>query len=666
MATASYSWSCLGVPDTFRVYESSNGGALSLAQEVPGTQTAWNHLGILPGDYSAYITAVYGGFESNPCSLARFQVVQRDFSISAPSTVVQVPRRGVAEFWVTLRGLGGFSGLADLSITTSNGTTAIVGPGPQSVPAAGDGAGDDAGDSSVSPASTLIASVPVAGTTAVLSQQSTFVTSQSSVLVAAAVYVSNVAQLGLFLATIVATSGGTTHSAVVLINVSGVDMTFTATGAFSIIGIGVEPSEGTMVAAQRLLDRTNGSIETDLTALARKSYRNQAAVAGYVVGSSKTAGQLTIEPSSEGISRLLISMFGNPVSTVLVASAGSGATATSAVAGGSVSSLNLTAGGTLYSGTPSVVFTGGGGGVGAMAQATVAGGVVTALNLISGGTGYTTAPTVTIVPAPSFYQHVFSDGFGQGTVSIHEKRGNTYFSFGGCRCNGITATVNKTQADPVTLMFDMMSLYEILDMLPASIALDGSVGYDVNGAFSPTNVAAIFNNTLTAGAQSVTIHPAKAVTERQVLDGYRGPNSHFVEQSNNTGNATLYFGDEIALNKYFGLLETATGARGAAKSIIPVPLKLQITYNVDSSGNTPGLTLLFPAAIYNRVGQPYRGPGVIMQDIAITTQHDPTTGTSFQAILQNYEAAGTSAGQIGAVGTTVTGVPINSQSAYHS
>lgn len=77
--------------------------------------------------------------------------------------------------------------------------------------------------------------------------------------------------------------------------------------------------------------------------------------------------------------------------------ADAGATATAAITGSAVSSLSLTAGGTLYTGGALVVITGGGG-TGATGTATVVAGVVTALNLTAGGTGYTSAPTVTIVP----------------------------------------------------------------------------------------------------------------------------------------------------------------------------------------------------------------------------------------------------------------------------
>jgi hypothetical protein len=61
----------------------------------------------------------------------------------------------------------------------------------------------------------------------------------------------------------------------------------------------------------------------------------------------------------------------------------------------SVQSITLTDGGSGYTSTPSVVFSGGGGS-GAAANAIVSGGVVTAINLTQAGSNYTSAPSISI------------------------------------------------------------------------------------------------------------------------------------------------------------------------------------------------------------------------------------------------------------------------------
>jgi FtsP/CotA-like multicopper oxidase with cupredoxin domain len=72
-----------------------------------------------------------------------------------------------------------------------------------------------------------------------------------------------------------------------------------------------------------------------------------------------------------------------------------GATATATLSGSTVSTVSVTAGGTLYQSVPLVTFSGGGGS-GATATAVVTAGVVTSVTVTNGGSGYTSAPTVKI------------------------------------------------------------------------------------------------------------------------------------------------------------------------------------------------------------------------------------------------------------------------------
>ncbi len=81
---------------------------------------------------------------------------------------------------------------------------------------------------------------------------------------------------------------------------------------------------------------------------------------------------------------------------------GSGAQGTAVVSTGSVTRLELTAGGSGYV-SPTVQFSGGGGS-GAAATATVSNGIITGITLTAGGSGYVSAPSV-----------VISDASGPGT-----------------------------------------------------------------------------------------------------------------------------------------------------------------------------------------------------------------------------------------------------------
>lgn len=73
---------------------------------------------------------------------------------------------------------------------------------------------------------------------------------------------------------------------------------------------------------------------------------------------------------------------------------GTGATGTYTVAGGIVTTLNLTAGGSGYTGTPAISFPSGGG-TGAAAIGDLSPGAVASVTVVNGGTNFTTTPTLT-------------------------------------------------------------------------------------------------------------------------------------------------------------------------------------------------------------------------------------------------------------------------------
>jgi hypothetical protein len=80
----------------------------------------------------------------------------------------------------------------------------------------------------------------------------------------------------------------------------------------------------------------------------------------------------------------------------LSAPSGVSAAATASTTNGTVTSINVTNGGTGYTSPPVVQITGGSG-TGATAEAIVSGGIVTAVRVITGGTGYSTVPSVQFI-----------------------------------------------------------------------------------------------------------------------------------------------------------------------------------------------------------------------------------------------------------------------------
>lgn len=114
--------------------------------------------------------------------------------------------------------------------------------------------------------------------------------------------------------------------------------------------------------------------------------------------------------------------------TASMSGLGSGATAgTVTLSGTSVATVPVSAGGTLYSTPPRVVFTGGAGS-GAFAIANLTAGVVTSVTVINGGTGYTSAPTATFVTDSV---QVNTTGLDQSDLDLKA----TIISTGGCKAD---------------------------------------------------------------------------------------------------------------------------------------------------------------------------------------------------------------------------------------
>ena len=125
-----------------------------------------------------------------------------------------------------------------------------------------------------------------------------------------------------------------------------------------------------------------------------------------------------------------------------------GATATANVSGGAITTVNVTAGGTLYQSVPLVTFSGGGGS-GAAATAVVSGGVVTGIAVTNGGTGYTSAPTVTVGGVRrmiSGYQ--LRDGTN-GSTNL-ASTGRTTLPVWAAAAQGRSATLTSGQYGPAT------------------------------------------------------------------------------------------------------------------------------------------------------------------------------------------------------------------------
>ncbi len=125
-----------------------------------------------------------------------------------------------------------------------------------------------------------------------------------------------------------------------------------------------------------------------------------------------------------------------------------GATGVAALSGGTVASVSVSTGGSLYQSPPAVAFSGGGG-TGASATAVLTGGVVTSVNMISGGSGYTSIPAVTIGGVRRMVSgYVKRDG-GYGTTNL-ASTGRTTLPAWAALAQGRSATLSSGQYGPAT------------------------------------------------------------------------------------------------------------------------------------------------------------------------------------------------------------------------
>lgn len=98
---------------------------------------------------------------------------------------------------------------------------------------------------------------------------------------------------------------------------------------------------------------------------------------------------------------------------------------------GAVTTITLTNGGSGYTSTPSVNFTGGGGGTGAAAMARVSGGRVTSISIINGGNGYTSVPNITITGgggSGASATATFGDEINVGKITCFVGEGDPWYT----------------------------------------------------------------------------------------------------------------------------------------------------------------------------------------------------------------------------------------------
>lgn len=118
---------------------------------------------------------------------------------------------------------------------------------------------------------------------------------------------------------------------------------------------------------------------------------------GFTYGSSSiSSGSCSYSSASTSLSCTIGTLDQTPYVTFGAGGGGSGATAVVTVAGGVVTGIRVTNGGSGYASAPTVTINTRGTGSGATATAVITSGVVTAVNVGAAGTGYLNTPVITI------------------------------------------------------------------------------------------------------------------------------------------------------------------------------------------------------------------------------------------------------------------------------
>jgi phage tail sheath protein FI len=153
-----------------------------------------------------------------------------------------------------------------------------------------------------------------------------------------------------------------------------------------------------------------GGVATFTVGTAGSGYSSTAAAPAVTIGAPNDAGGIqatgTAVLSGGGITAVAVSAggtgySGTPTVTITAPSGGSGATFTVTTSGGVITAVTVDTPGSGYKGTVTASFTGGGGSAASAGTVTLSSSSITGITLGTAGTGYTSAPTVTVAAPPS-------------------------------------------------------------------------------------------------------------------------------------------------------------------------------------------------------------------------------------------------------------------------
>jgi len=153
-----------------------------------------------------------------------------------------------------------------------------------------------------------------------------------------------------------------------------------------------------------------GGVSSFTVGTAGSGYTSTAAAPAVTIGAPNDAGGIqavgTAVLSGGAITAVAVSAggtgySGTPTVVITAPSGGTGATFSVTTSSGVITAITVVSGGSGYKGTVTASFTGGGGSGASAGTVTVASSSITGVTVATAGTGYTSAPSVTVAAPPS-------------------------------------------------------------------------------------------------------------------------------------------------------------------------------------------------------------------------------------------------------------------------
>lgn len=200
---------------------------------------------------------------------------------------------------------------------------------------------------------------------------------------------------------------------------------------------------------------------------------------------------------------------------------------------------------------------------------------------------------------PTRYLHTWKNAFGAVSGTLVIKKGASYFVYPGCRVTGLEISPDAESDNALMAKFTLVAL----DKLVFTVARHPTLLADLGIASAAEDALDIYSHQsatgyieeVEAGVRTSTWNFSKNLGKRKVQDGKRGISGTFERLAETSGSASLYYEDDINLERDFGVDAPTTGY-GPGEVVLTAPVEVVFTPPENASGFSNELTMKFPQA----------------------------------------------------------------------